>query len=523
MSENGDVRQSFFDDDLEDVADVIQDEAVTGEEAEADEIASDLLGEEPSESAAVSASDEETSEGAEASADKGKKKPKTKRPAKTPEEKAAEKQQKEAEKKERRQKRAERRKERVEKIKEEEEALARDDRELEETPEKRKRVLIFVAVVLVVLAIGIFLFSDRFYNMLRGESSYILTDSGISVSYTEGNTTMLIHDGRLLRCSQDGLQALNERGSVIYDIPFTMSSPYMVNAGEYVSVADRLGMELIVVKGGQTQVQIKTESNILLNTVNEAGQAAVVLDAAEGHIVNLYSASGETLLQRRTYATSDGIPIALALDKTGSRLATVYVNYTGTALQSIITVFDLTETGSALVDRIVGSAIYNDCVISDIRFVGDLLFFAGTNRMGELTTRTAVNVEWEKTLNYEIDSLALSDDFFAIRYGDGLAGTAEAAANNIVVYSYNGEILSQANIENVDYLDVWGDTVIYASGRSYTGVSSTGKPRWTLNSGDNFSRLIAFDSGRTVACTQSGVIRFFKVTLRTAEGEGYDD
>ena len=292
MSENGDVRQSFFDDDLEDVADVIQDEAVTGEEAEADEIASDLLGVEPSESAAVSASDEETSEGAEASEVKGKKKPKTKRPAKTPEEKAAEKQQKEAEKKERRQKRAERRKERVEKIKEEEEALARDDRELEETPEKRKRVLIFAAVVLVVLAIGIFLFSDRFYNMLRGESSYILTDSGISVSYTEGNTTMLIHDGRLLRCSQDGLQALNERGSVIYDIPFTMSSPYMVNAGEYVSVADRLGMELIVVKGGQTQVQIKTESNILLNTVNEAGQAAVVLDAAEGHIVNLYSASG---------------------------------------------------------------------------------------------------------------------------------------------------------------------------------------------------------------------------------------
>ena len=79
MSENGDVRQSFVDDDLEDVANVIQDEAVTGEEAEADEIASDLLGEEPSEPAAVSASDEETSEGAEASADKGKKKPKTKR------------------------------------------------------------------------------------------------------------------------------------------------------------------------------------------------------------------------------------------------------------------------------------------------------------------------------------------------------------------------------------------------------------------------------------------------------------
>jgi len=498
MSENGDGRQDFFDDDLEDTAEVTL-ETDTPEDAEAEEL-----------------SDPEAKEGG------GKK-----RKAETAEEKAARKaarkKEKEEEKKTKEAQQAERRKNREERRREEEEALSRDDRDLEETPEKRRRILIAAAVIAVVVAIGIFLFSDRFYNMLRGEASYILTDSGISVSYTEGNTTMLIHDGRLLRCSQDGLQALNERGSVIYDIPFTMSSPYMVNAGEYVSVADRLGMELIVVKGGQTQVQIKTESNILLNTVNEAGQAAVVLDAAEGHIVNLYSASGEVLLQRRTYATTDGIPLALALDKDGSRMATVYVNYTGTVLQSIITVFDLTETGSALVDRIVGSAIYEDCVISDIRFVGDLLFFAGTNRMGELTTGTAVNVEWEKTLSYEIETLAFSDDFYAIRYGDGLAGTAEAAANNIVVYSYNGEVLSEANVENVDYLDVWGDTVIYASGRSYTGVSSTGKPRWTLNSGDNFSRLIAFDNGKTVACTQNGMIRFFKVTLRTAEGEGYDD
>ena len=506
MSENGDGRQGFFDDTLEDEAEVTLEEA-----------AEETAAEEPEAEA--------PSEGAKAETGAGKRKKET--AEEKAERKAAEKQKKADKKKSREEQQKKRRESRlenrVERLKEEAEALERDDRQLEETPEKRKRILLIAAGIVVVLAIAVFLFSDRFYNMLRGEASYILTDSGISVDYTEGNTTMLIHDGRLLRCSQDGLQALNERGSVIYDIPFTMSSPYMVNAGDYVSVADRLGMDLIVVKGGQTQIQIKTESNILLNTVNEAGQAAVVLDAAEGHIVNLYSRTGETLLQRRTYATTDGIPIALALDKTGSRLATVYVSYTGTVLQSIITVFDLTETGSALVDRIVGSAIYDDCVISDIRFVGDVLFFAGTNRMGELTTGTAVNVVWEKTLSYEIETLAFSSDFYAIRYGDGLAGTAEPAANNIVVYSYNGEILSEAYIENVDYLDVWGDTVIYASGRSYTGVSSTGKPRWTLNSGDNFSRLIAFDNGRTVACTQSGVIRFFKVTLRTAEGEGYND
>lgn len=408
--------------------------------------------------------------------------------------------------------------------KEIEERLEKDPRTLKEASAGVKRKLVIAGLVILAVVVAVILFSDRFYNTVRGEASYILKDTGVTATYIEGNTTMLLHDGNLLRCSQDGLQALNERGNVVYDIPFTMSSPYVVNAGPYVSVADRLGMNVIVVRNGQTQTTITTESTIVLNTVNELGQAAVVLSAENGNIVNLYSARGETLLQRRTYSTSDGIPLAVALAPDGSRMATVYVNYTGTVLQSIVSVFDLTESGSAMVDRILGSMIFEDTVISDIKFIDNkTLFYAGADRVGEMNVSTGVGKIWETILTYEVSSLSLGENFFAIRFGDGRAGVAEPAAYNLIACNYNGELLTQQMIPNLDYLDVWGDTIVYASGRSYNGISSSGKPKWTMNSGDNFSRLVAYKSGKVVACAQNGVIHFYKVTLRTAEGEGYVD
>lgn len=410
----------------------------------------------------------------------------------------------------------------VDRVNEVRKEIEADDRELKETSLKTRRWFIGVALTLVLAAAVVFLFSDRFFNAVQGRSSYVLEEMDASVNYIEGNTTLLTHDGNLLRCSQDGLMAMNDKGGVVYDIPFTMTAPYAVSAGDYVSVADRLGMSLVVIRRGQTVVSLTTESNILLNTVNEQGESCVVLSASNGNIVNLYDVAGNTLMQRRTYATTDGIPMALALSADGSRMATVYVNYTGSELASIITIFDLTETGSSLVDRIVGSVSFTNCVISDIKFVGDYLFYAGTDRMGEVTSESGVNTVWETNLAYEIKTLAMTEDFYVILYGDGQAGVALPAENNIVVYSYNGEVLNQFYVDLAGYVDAWNDTVIYSEGRVYYGISSTGKPKWTLSTGDVYGKLVAYENNKTVAVTQNDKLRFYKVTLRGVDGEYVD-
>ena len=395
-----------------------------------------------------------------------------------------------------------------------------DERELEEPSQEKKKWILLGMIAIFVIALTAFLFSDRFYNMIRGKSSYVLTEKQQTVTFAEGNTSVLISGDNLLRCSQDGLQAISEKGKVVWDVPFTMSSPYMLKAGSYISVADRLGTSVVVVQDGIVMTEIEAENQILLHCVNEQGASVVVLDGSESHDVKLYSASGETLLQRHTYANTDGIPVAIALNADGSRLATSYIHYTGTKIQSIVTIFDLTESGSTLVDRIVGSASFEDCVIADLKFDGDLCFFAGSDRFGAVDAKRTCEIVWEKMLEYQMETLTLSDDYFAVRYGEGLAGTVAAAENNVVVYDYDGDVLCSKSLDEVSYLDAWGDTVIYGAGRSYYGISPQGSPQWQFDAIEDYSRLVAFESGDTVAAIRNGEICYFEVTIKGATEAG---
>ena len=391
-----------------------------------------------------------------------------------------------------------------------------DERDLEEPAKEKKKWMLMGLIALFVIALVAFLFSDRFFNMIQGKSSYVLERMDQTVALTEGNISVQVSGDYLLRCSQDGLQALNEDGKVVWDVPFTMSSPYMLKAGDYISVADRLGTLVILVRDGVIETEIEAEKKILLQCVNEQGSSVVVLDGEESHDVKLYSATGETLMQRHTNADSDGIPVAIALNKDGSRMATAYILYTGTKIQTIVTIFDLTESGSALVDRIVGSVAFEDCVIADLKFDGDLCFFAGSDRFGAIDGEQSCEIVWEKMLEYQMETLALSNSYFAVRYGEGLAGTVAAAENNVVVYDYSGDVLCTESLDGITYLDAWGDTIIYGAGRSYYGITPNGSPKWQYDAIEDYSRLIAFESGDTVAALRNGEIGYYKVSIKNA-------
>lgn len=391
-----------------------------------------------------------------------------------------------------------------------------DERHLEVPTGDKKKWILFGMIAICLIALLAFFFSDRFFNMIRGRSSYTLEKTEQQVTFQEGNTRVLLAGSTLLRCNQDGVQALGEKGEVKWDVPFTMSAPYMLKAGNYVCVADRLGTLVLLIQDGIIQTEITTEKNILLHCVNAKGSSAVVLDGGDSHSVILYSADGDILMQRFTYANTDGIPVAITLSDDGSRMATSYIYYTGSRMQSIVTVFDLTESGSSLVDRIVGSVSFEDCLISDLRFNEDQCFYTGTDRLGVISAGESCEILWEKTLEYQIEALAMTDTYFAVRYGDGLAGTVVPVENNIAVYDYSGDALFETNVDGADYLDAWGDTVIIGSGRSYYGYSFSGSPKWQMDSIEDYSRLIAFESGDTVAALRNGQIDYYRVVIKSA-------
>ena len=169
-------------------------------------------------------------------------------------------------------------------------------------------------------------------------------------------------------------------------------------------------------------------------------------------------------------------------------------------------------------DRIVGSAAFEDCVIADLKFDGDLCFFAGSDRFGAVDAKRTCEIVWEKNLEYQMETLALSDEYFAVRYGEGLAGTVAAAENNVVVYDYTGDVLCSKSLEGVSYLDAWGDTIIYGSGRSYYGISPEGSPKWQFDAIEDYSGLVAFENEDLVAAIRNGEICYFEVMIKGATG-----
>ena len=151
--------------------------------------------------------------------------------------------------------------------------------------------------------------------------------------------------------------------------------------------------------------------------------------------------------------------------------------------------------------------------------MGDRLFFAGSELIGALNTRSTVEKAWEKELDYRLEALVMTDDFFAVRFGEGLAGTAERIDKNIVVYNYSGDVISDRYDQDATYLGASSDTVIVGAGRSYTGISSAGSIKWTLDSTEDYMEMIAFSSGKTVAALKRTEIDFYDVTLKGAAME----
>ena len=164
----------------------------------------------------------------------------------------------------------------------------------------------------------------------------------------------------------------------------------------------------------------------------------------------------------------------------------------------------------------MGSVSYDGFVISDLKFAGNRLFFAGSEMIGGISTKEGIQKDWELKLSYRIEALIMTSDYVVIRYGEGLAGTVERIDKNIVVYNYAGGVISDRYEQDASYLGAQGDTIIIGAGRSYTAISSSGAIKWSMDSTEDYMDLIAFPSGRSVAALRRTQIDFYDVTLKGA-------
>lgn len=390
--------------------------------------------------------------------------------------------------------------------------------EKEEKTGRRRRWLLWGLIVLAVLAAGAFFLSDRFGNMLRSGSHYTLTKTGATADLDADGVTMTQAMGDLIvRSNGGGVCGLTASGTARWDVAYTMSWPYLLVSGDYAAVADRKGTDVVVVNRSGKNTRIQAENKILLHAVNEAGTVAVVTEEADGHSVTLYSFDGTKLLKRRTYQSQDGIPVAVALSADGKRMVTACVAYSGLKAASTMTAFDLSASGSTLVDRVLGSKKIEGTLISELHYIGSYCVYAGDDRIGSLDTASGCKEVWEKELTHRLSAMAYGSDSFAVMLGQGLAGTAEDPEYNLWIYDAKGTALVKRKEAGITALEAAGDIYVCGSARSYTAVNLEGETAWFADTEESYRKIMLLEDHKTAAAQDMTSLTYYKVTELTEE------
>lgn len=377
----------------------------------------------------------------------------------------------------------------------------------------KRRYWLLVIPAAIVAAAALFLWGGR-----KAGAGYTLTPTGISAELDRDSATVTGRMGSLmLRANRAGVQAVTAEGKAQWDIPYTMTHPYLLTCGQYALVADRGGKTAVLLRSDGMAVWLAAENTILFQAMNENGQTILVTQEEDGHGTTLYEFDGSKLLKRRTYEKNDGIPMAAALSADGRRMVTACLSYTGTSLTSVITVFDLSASGATLTDRVLGSCRLEGTLVTDLYYIEDTCIYLADNRIGGLATEKGCEEVWTEELTHRIRAAAFGKTAFAIALGEGLAGTGTEAEQDVLIYDGSGKQLAGKTMGSITGLTATDDVFVCGVGRSYTALDRKGNTTWLYDAGEDYRQVFQLAGGRGVAAVSTEKFVFYSITERTEE------
>ncbi len=400
-----------------------------------------------------------------------------------------------------------------------EETEETDERTEERVPPgRKKRIALIVLIVLIVACTGAFFLSDAFAGLIRGGNPDTLITSAEPIEYeSDGVTSIRAFQNLCLRIGRNGVQAIDVSGQTAWDVPFSMAGPSLSQAGDYAVIADLKGNQIYILNRDGLVGTIAAENTLTYCAVNKNGDVAVIAGEDKEYILLIYDVKGNVRVRRTTYREEDGIPVALAINDDASRMATSYIDYSKKELQSVVTLFNLTDPNVESADRIAGNYTFPGSLITDLRYMDNMLIYIGDNRIGGIVASGNTSVGWKEELSYRIQSCGFGNDFLAVLYGDGLAGVSDELENNLQIYDKNGAVVSAVKVSVPDSMTVSENLIIYQEGLSYTAIRPDGSPRWIYTSDSTLKHLYALGKKNAVAVTGSSITLMQTASPRETE------
>ncbi len=308
---------------------------------------------------------------------------------------------------------------------------------------KSKSVYVFGIVVLigVLSVIYTFIVRPQYYRFNGGEAYFKIADS---YSFDDAYVQMAVIDDGIYLCSKNGLIKKNLNNQNVWSKSFYMETPYMVEAGNYLAVADIMKKKVYVFGHQGFLYEINEDWPVIDININEEGFLTTVMEGKNQHYIHYYNDRGQKTVGRGTRFVEDGYPIAVDTSRDLNRMVVSYLNIGNNRLQSKIAFFNFEEKYDQFNEKIVGGFTYENALPVDVFWVNDEIVVSVLDESLQVFN---VKNEPKQIANIQFDTTILeveaTNNELVVWFGDAKQHSEKSYENSVAVFDFKGRLLKQ--------------------------------------------------------------------------------
>ena len=340
---------------------------------------------------------------------------------------------------------------------------------------KRIRILLVIAVIAVLLAIGFIYYKNN----------HAYTDYTVAwekeISASESSTTeFAVFGENVLKYTKDGASYLDRSGNAVWSMSYELKSPICYVNGDYAVIGDQQGNDIYIVDKTGCQGQATTLLPIMRISVSAYGVVAALVEDSNASYVTFFKKDGSELdWAIKTVMSGNGylMDVSLSPDGTQVMLSDLYLQ-DGT-LKNRIVFYNFSEYGKSYPDRLVGGFDeLGESICPRVRFLDEdhaCAFADDQVAFFSLENVTSPSLVKQVAIDGEIRGVAWSKEYVAV-ISDNTDGGSES---KLTVLKADGTTAGTADFSySWHNINIQGDLVILNNENSCRVYSLSGKERF---------------------------------------------
>ncbi len=310
----------------------------------------------------------------------------------------------------------------------------------------RKRIALSIASAVTVIAILIA--AAGIYFELKEYQDY-----AVSSEVERGESASAKYEsfaGRILRYNNDGVFYTDMSDNLIWNQAYEMQNPSADICENYAALADLQGNQIYIMNTAGVQGSIKTGKPIEAVCIANQGTIAVLTQSDGTSYLELYNKTGDSLASGEIHVANSGYPLDISLSNDANKLAVSILDISKGKANTTITFYNFGAAGQNEIDNMVGSYVYEDTIIPEIKFVSnDRMIAFGDHQVILYEGKQSPKETSVLDLKQQVKSVFYEESYFGLVYSREDSGNS----HKMEIYDMKGKLQMEQTFK-MDYQDI---------------------------------------------------------------------